>query len=102
MLIRVIYRPSFLFFTTLVSQFRNYMENIVQDTDDFILKLFSNELPSTFVYHNYTHSKRVHKSINEIIEHSQIDVKDALVLQLAALLHDTGYVKSRENHEQES
>ncbi len=78
------------------------MENIVQDTDAFILKLFSQKLPSTFVYHNYTHSKRVYKSINEIIEHSQIDVKDALVLRLAALLHDTGYIKSREGHEQES
>ena len=77
------------------------MENIVQATDDFILKLFANKLPSTFVYHNYTHSKRVHKSINEIIEHSQIDVKDATILRLAALLHDTGYIVSRENHEEE-
>lgn len=78
------------------------MENIVKAADDFILKLFANELPSTFVYHNYTHSKRVYKSINEIIEHSQIDVKDATVLRLAALLHDTGYTVSLENHEQES
>ena len=77
------------------------MENIVQATDDFILKLFSNDLPSTFVYHNYTHSKRVYKSINEIIEHSQIDVKDATILRLAALLHDTGYTVNIENHEVE-
>ena len=78
------------------------MENIIQATDDFILKLFANELPSTFVYHNYTHSKRVYKSINEIIEHSQIDVKDATVLRLSALLHDTGYTVSLEGHEKES
>jgi len=78
------------------------MENIIQATDDFILKLFANKLPSTFVYHNYTHSKRVYKSINEIIEHSQIDVKDATVLRLGALLHDTGYTVSQTNHERES
>ncbi len=77
------------------------MENLVQATDDFVLKLFTDELPSTFVYHNYTHSKRVYKSINEIIEHSQIDVKDATILRLAALLHDTGYTVSAENHEEE-
>ena len=77
------------------------MDNIVQATDDFILKLFSNELPSTFVYHNYTHSKRVYKSINEIVEHSQLNVKDATILRLAALLHDTGYTVSVENHEEE-
>jgi len=78
------------------------MENIVQVADDFILKLFTDKLPSSFVYHNYAHSKRVYKSINEIIEHSQIDVKDATVLRLAALLHDTGYIISPENHEEES
>ncbi len=78
------------------------MENIVQATDDFVLNLFIHKLPNTFVYHNYTHTKRVYKSINEIIEHSQIDVKDATVLRLAALLHDTGYTVSVKGHEEES
>ncbi len=78
------------------------MDTIVDAADDFILRLFNEKLPNTFVYHNYTHSKRVYKSINEIIEHSQIDVKDALVLRLAALLHDTGYTVKRDGHEEES
>lgn len=78
------------------------MENLIKATDDFVLKLFIDKLPNNFVYHNYTHSKRVYKSINEIIEHSQIDVKDATILRLTALLHDTGYTVSRENHEVES
>ena len=74
------------------------MSNIVEAADEYIFKLFKDELPSTYVYHNYTHSKRVYKSINEIIENSQFDVKDATILRLAALLHDTGYVVGRENH----
>lgn len=78
------------------------MDTIVEAADSFILKLFSEELPNTFVYHNYRHSKRVYKSINELIEHSQIDVKDAQALRLAALLHDTGYTVKREGHEEES
>lgn len=78
------------------------MNDIVKAADDFILDLFKNELPNTFLYHNYTHSKRVYKSINEIIEESQIDVKDATILRLAALLHDTGYIKTRDGHEEES
>lgn len=77
------------------------MSDIVQAADSFIFQLFKNELPNTFVYHNYTHSKRVYKSINEIIENSQIDVKDATILRLAALLHDTGYTVKRKNHEEE-
>ena len=78
------------------------MNAIIEAADNFIFQLFKDKLPNTFVYHNYTHSKRVYKSINEIIENSQIDVKDATVLRLAALLHDTGYIVSRENHENES
>ena len=78
------------------------MSDIVQATDNFIFELIKDRLPNTYIYHNYTHSKRVYKSINEIIEHSQIDVKDATILRLAALLHDTGYTVSRENHEEES
>lgn len=79
-----------------------FMSEIIEATDQYIQQLFKEKLPSTFVYHNYTHSKRVYKSINEIIEHSQINVKDATILQLAALLHDTGYIVKREGHEEES
>lgn len=78
------------------------MNTIVEATDNFIFQLFKEKLPNTFVYHNYTHTKRVYKSINEIIENSQIDVKDATILRLSALLHDSGYTVSRENHEEES
>lgn len=78
------------------------MSDIVEAADKFVFELFKNKLPSTYVYHNYTHSKRVYKSINEIIENSQFDVKDAKILRLAALLHDTGYTVERENHEEES
>ncbi|MAZ73624.1 MAG: phosphohydrolase [Flavobacteriaceae bacterium] len=78
------------------------MSDIIEKADNFILNLFKEKLANTFTYHNYTHSKRVYKSINEIIEDSQISVKDATILRLAALLHDTGYIHTREGHEEES
>lgn len=77
------------------------MSDIVKEADEFILHLFKEKLPNNFIYHNYTHSKRVYKSINEIIEDSQINVKDATILRLAALLHDTGYTVVRDGHEEE-
>ncbi len=77
------------------------MSDIIEATDNFVFNLFKDKLPNTFIYHNYTHSKRVYKSINEIIEDSQIHVKDATILRLAALLHDTGYTVSRDKHEEE-
>lgn len=78
------------------------MTDLVNATDEFILNLFNEKLDGSFLYHNYTHSKRVYKSINDIIENSQIDVKDAEILRLAALLHDSGYIVCREGHEEES
>lgn len=78
------------------------MNDIIEKTEKYVLDLFNKELPDTFTYHNYTHTKRVYKSINEIIENSKIDVKDATILRLSAWLHDTGYILTREGHEEES
>ena len=44
------------------------MSDIIEAADTFVLELFKEKLPSTFVYHNYSHTKRVYKSINEIID----------------------------------
>ena len=78
------------------------MIDIVKEADNFILHLFKDKLPNTFTYHNYTHSKRVFKSINEIIENSNLSDEETIILRLAALLHDTGYINTREGHEEES
>jgi len=78
------------------------MTDIIKKTEEFVFNLFKEELPNTFLYHNFTHTKRVLKSTNEIIQNSDISTEDATILQLAALLHDTGYTKIRDGHEEES
>ena len=78
------------------------MTKLVEKTESFVFELLKNELPNTIVYHNHTHTKRVFKSTKEIIENSEINVNDAEILMLAALLHDTGYTKTRDDHEEES
>lgn len=80
------------------------MTELLTKTDLFVSELFDNELPKTCVYHNYTHTKRVLKSTQEIIDNSKTELKDneKIILQLAALLHDTGFVKGTKNHEAES
>jgi len=75
---------------------------LIKATEKFIFELFKNELSNLYIYHNYTHTKRVFKSTKEIIENSKINVNDAEVVLLAALLHDTGYIKGSDNHEEES
>ncbi|MBU3821083.1 HD domain-containing protein [Flavobacteriaceae bacterium XHP0103] len=78
------------------------MTDIVKSTQAFVFNLFKEKLPNTFLYHNYTHTERVHKSVNEIIQHCNLNDQDILVLKLASLLHDTGYTKTTNDHEKES
>ncbi|WP_027125983.1 Pycsar system effector family protein [Gelidibacter mesophilus] len=78
------------------------MSHIITKTENFVFNLFKENLPNTFLYHNFTHTKRVLRSVNEIIENSDINAEDSEILQLSALLHDTGYIKLREHHEEES
>ncbi len=78
------------------------MSTLIEKTDKFVFDLFKDELPSNFIYHNYTHTKRVLKGTKEILENSNISEEDSETVQLAALLHDTGYTKLREGHEEES
>ena len=61
-----------------------------------------NELPNTFIYHNYTHTERVLKSTREIIDNSELSDEEIQILELTALLHDVGYTKGCNNHEEES
>ncbi|RXJ49894.1 Pycsar system effector family protein [Gelidibacter gilvus] len=78
------------------------MADIITKTENFVFNLFKEDLPNTFLYHNFTHTKRVLRSVNEILDNSEVTADDSKILQLAALLHDTGYIKKREDHEEES
>jgi predicted metal-dependent HD superfamily phosphohydrolase len=76
------------------------MIEILQIADEFVLELFKSKLHDKFVYHNYTHTRRVVKSTQEIIDNSEIDVKEKQALLLAAWLHDTGYTVNENAHEE--
>ena len=75
------------------------MSQLVEETYDFAKKLLTEELPKNFLYHNFTHTKRVFKSTKELIENSSLSEEDSEILLVAALLHDVGYVRSCEDHE---
>ncbi|UZH55550.1 HD domain-containing protein [Salinimicrobium tongyeongense] len=78
------------------------MTTLTGKAENFVQDLFSKKLPNTFIYHNFKHTQRVVKSTKELIEKSQIDVKQEEPLLLAAWLHDTGYTRKYAGHEEES
>ncbi|MUP46872.1 HD domain-containing protein [Gramella sp. BOM4] len=78
------------------------MNNLIEKADNFVEELFREKLPNTFIYHNYQHTERVVKSTKELIDNSEINVKDKEALILAAWLHDTGYIHTYKGHEEKS
>ena len=77
-------------------------KSLTEETNDFVFDYLKQNLPDTYIYHNYTHTERVFNSVNEIIENSEFSEEDILVLELTALLHDVGYVKGHDSHEEDS
>jgi predicted metal-dependent HD superfamily phosphohydrolase len=75
------------------------MSQLVDDSIEFVTGLFASSLPSNCLYHNLTHTKRVFKSTKEIIFNSNLNEEEIEVLELAAILHDTGYIKGSAGHE---
>lgn len=78
------------------------MTPLVEKAEKFVQNLFQENLPNTFIYHNFKHTQRVAKSTNVLIENSEIHVKQREVLLLAAWLHDTGYTETYSGHEEKS
>ena len=78
------------------------MSDIVQKTTTFIENLLANDLNENCEYHNLAHTLRVFKSTKELIENSEVTEDDKKVLLLAALLHDTGFIHGKKNHEEKS
>ena len=78
------------------------MTTLTEKAEKFVQDLFSKKLPNTLIYHNLKHTQRVVKSSKELIEKSQIHVKQEEPILLAAWLHDTGYTEAYSGHEEKS
>lgn len=67
-----------------------------------ILQKLETELPSHLTYHNSAHTKSVLTAAQDLASAEGIVGEDRLVLATAALLHDTGFLKTYKAHEEAS
>ena len=78
------------------------MENLLKEVENFVTNLLNEELNPSFVYHSVSHTQYVVEKTKEIAEGLEVKEKSVNKLLLAAWFHDVGYIKSIENHEEES
>lgn len=75
---------------------------ITEDIQKRVFNHFKEHLAEGFVYHNYQHTLDTVDACKEIGKSYELGADDMQVLLLAAWLHDTGYSKQYEGHEEES
>ncbi len=78
------------------------MSEIIEKTEHFVTDLLTNQLDSKYLYHNLRHTQRVVESTQELLNFYNLKDKENNALVIAAWLHDTGYTKGTENHEEAS
>lgn len=76
--------------TELIKKSREYAEEVLR------------KLPETFTYHNLEHTTGVAQAAEEIGKQSSLSNDELESVIIAAWLHDIGYEKDRENHEERS
>ncbi|PCE63158.1 Pycsar system effector family protein [Sediminicola luteus] len=74
------------------------MSELIEKAKQHVTELLTQELDPDFLYHNLRHTQRVVKNTKDLIDHYGLQDKETPFL-LAAWFHDTGYLKSKENHE---
>ncbi len=73
--------------------------NLIEQAEDFVSKLLKDKLSDLYTYHNFNHTQEVVSAVNILADSENITDEDREILMVAAWFHDTGYIKSCENHE---
>lgn len=70
------------------------------DLKDLVLNKLKKELKPNLYYHNFQHTIDVCESVDRLAEMEDITGSNLILLQTAALFHDTGFIWRYENNEE--
>jgi uncharacterized protein len=62
--------------------------------------LLESELPSFLTYHSPLHSAYVLKQAELIAAHENITAEDLILIRIASILHDVGFIRQYKDHEE--
>ncbi|MFB9863443.1 Pycsar system effector family protein [Rufibacter immobilis] len=77
-------------------------EDLIRKAGNYVFTLFKEKLSKKLVYHNYKHTFEVVKEAKQLADDCMLPEDEQEILLLAAWFHDTGYISTYENHEDES
>jgi hypothetical protein len=68
----------------------------------YVADLFKAKLPAWAVYHNLEHTEETVRAAREVGKASDLSKAEMEIVELAAWLHDVGYIEGPEGHEERS
>lgn len=74
--------------------------SIYQELHDDVFNLLNTKLPDTLKYHSPDHTTYVIEKSEYICRHEDVGGRDLFLVKVAALFHDIGFIKQRNNHEE--
>jgi predicted metal-dependent HD superfamily phosphohydrolase len=77
-------------------------KSIIEEVEKFVSNYLKNELSSNLTFHNYSHTKEVVFSAQELCTRITSSELKKEVIILAAWFHDCGYSSTYKGHEEES
>ncbi|MCM4158655.1 HD domain-containing protein [Antarcticibacterium flavum] len=66
---------------------------------DIVINALATGVPAQFTYHDAAHTKYVLEQAEVIAKHENVTGRELLLVKIAALYHDIGFLKGREDHE---
>lgn len=74
----------------------------ISGAKEFIMAKQAQELPAYLTYHNIAHIMDVYDAVNRHIAAANVAADGAVLLQTAALFHDSGFMVGAQEHEEVS
>ncbi|MFK7978411.1 MAG: Pycsar system effector family protein [Saprospiraceae bacterium] len=74
----------------------------VKEVETYVIQLLNDRLPGNIYFHNVAHTLKVKEKAIKLAKLEKVSKEERLVLAIAALFHDTGFINTYEGHENES
>lgn len=75
---------------------------LVADVLLHVQGIFAERVDPLYTYHNFDHTRMVYEQVTELSQQAGRSDSEIMLVQIAALFHDTGYVHGAIDHEENS